>query len=332
VVDPEEALDEFLALLGGVVVDVLEAATLDLLEELLLALGAEGVVALQHHVEEDAQRPHVGVDGRVVYFGDDLRRHVGGGAAEGVDGGGLLAAQTEAEVDQLQLPVAVDEDVLRLDVPVDDVQLVQVRQCLCDHQQKLLGLLLWQTVLWLGEQVVVEGVGAAILQDEVEFGLRLDDVDEFGDGGVAELGQDVDLPLQVLDLVGLVDALLLVDLDGDLLVGALVKPHTHSPIRALPQLSEDLVINHLLLGLDGDDKVEEFAGGGGLDGLLLIGGVLHLLHLELVDVVGCELVLHEVAHQLHVHLLRTLVLLLQRLLRTLWVRRSAVAHLTDDFP
>lgn len=114
--------------------DVLEVPPLDLLEELLLALGAEGVVALQHHVEEDAQWPHVGVDGRVVHLRHYLRSHIGGRSAEGVDGACLLAAQTEAEVYQLELSIPVDEDVFCLDVPMDYVQFVQVLKCLGYHQ------------------------------------------------------------------------------------------------------------------------------------------------------------------------------------------------------
>jgi hypothetical protein len=52
----------------------------------------------------------------VVDFGDDLRGHVGGSAAEGVDCAIFLAAQAETEVYELQLSVAVYEDVLCLDV------------------------------------------------------------------------------------------------------------------------------------------------------------------------------------------------------------------------
>lgn len=109
-----------------VLVDVLELPLLDLLEQLRLALRAEGVVALQDHEHEHAQAPQVGVDRHVVALGDDLRRHVGGGAAEGVDGGRRRGFEAEAEVDQLQLLVAVQQDVLRLDVAVHDLPLVQV--------------------------------------------------------------------------------------------------------------------------------------------------------------------------------------------------------------
>lgn len=46
----------------------------------------------------------------------------------------------------------------------------------------------------------------------------------------------------------------------------------------------------------------------------LLLAVFYLLHLEFVDIVGCELVLHQILHQLHVHLLRSLLFTLERFL------------------
>lgn len=65
----------------------------------------------------------------MVDFGDDLRGHVGGSAAEGVDCAIFLAAQAETEVYELQLSVAVYEDVLCLDVSMYYVQIVKIFQC-----------------------------------------------------------------------------------------------------------------------------------------------------------------------------------------------------------
>ena len=232
-VHPDQPLDHVSALLGDVVVQVLEVALADLLEQLALALCAEWVVALQDHEEEDAEAPQVGVDGHVVPFGDDFWGHVGGRAAEGVDGAGRDGLEAEAEVDELELPVAVEQDVLGLDVAVHDVALVQVPQRLCDGAEELLGLLLLEAVLRAGEQVVVERVGAAVLLDQVDLGTALNDVDELGDDRVAQLRQDVHLTLQVLQLVGLVQPLLLVDLYGHLVVGALADAHLHHAVRPL---------------------------------------------------------------------------------------------------
>lgn len=67
-VHPQQALYHPLALLRDIIDDVLEVPAADLLEELGLVLGAEGIIALEQHVKEDAQRPHVGVHGTVVYL------------------------------------------------------------------------------------------------------------------------------------------------------------------------------------------------------------------------------------------------------------------------
>lgn len=55
----------------------------------------------------------------------------------------------EPEVDQLHLLVSIDQDVLCLDIPVHDVPLMHVPQCLCDHVQEFLGLIFFQSVFVL---------------------------------------------------------------------------------------------------------------------------------------------------------------------------------------
>jgi hypothetical protein len=137
-VDPEETLYQPLALLCSIIVDVFKVTLFYFFEKFVLVFGAEGVVPLQHHVEEDTQRPHVGVDRTVVYFGDDFWGHVGRRATEGVDGVWSFAAEAEAEIDEFKLPVAVDEDVFGLDVSMDDVPFVEVDEGLCDDKQELL--------------------------------------------------------------------------------------------------------------------------------------------------------------------------------------------------
>lgn len=51
VIDLQQPFDQSFALLRYIIVDVFETTLSDLFEELGLALGAEGVIALQHHVE-----------------------------------------------------------------------------------------------------------------------------------------------------------------------------------------------------------------------------------------------------------------------------------------
>ena len=147
--------------------------------------------------------------------------------------------------------------------------------------------------------------------------MGFNDFDEFCDGGMGEFSKDVYLSFQIFNLVGLIDSLLLIDLNGYLLVCSLIQAHSDSAVRSLTQLSKNLIVFHLFFWFDGHDEVEQLAAA--LNRLFLLSGRLHLLHFELADVVGRELVLHQVVHELDVHLLRPLVLFFQRLLRTFGV-------------
>lgn len=86
-------------------------------------LGPGRVAAVEHLDHGAAERPHVGL-GAVLLVADDLGRHPEGRADErGAAGLGLVGDVLQvlgaAEVAELRGAVAVDEDVLALDVAVD---------------------------------------------------------------------------------------------------------------------------------------------------------------------------------------------------------------------
>lgn len=105
---------------------VFELAALYLLEEVIFVFGSEGVVALEHDIEEYAQGPHVGVDGAVVDFGDNLRGHVCWCAAERVDSLVLRTSQTKPKINQLQLFMPINQYVLRLYIPMHNISTMQI--------------------------------------------------------------------------------------------------------------------------------------------------------------------------------------------------------------
>ena len=119
---------------------------------------------------------------------------------------------------------------------MDDVPLVQVLDGLGYGFEELLGLLLDQPMLLFREQVVVEGVGAPVLLDEINVLAGLYHLQQPSDDGVLQLEGDVDLSLQVFYLVGLVQPAFLVYFNGDRFVGFFVEAHLHHPEGPLPQL------------------------------------------------------------------------------------------------
>lgn len=102
-------------------------------------------------------------------------------------------------------------------------------------------------MLWLGKQVVVKRIRAAVLQNQVQLRLRFNDIQQFGDSGMRQLSEYVDLPFQIFDLVGLIQPLLLVYLDCYFFIGALIHAHLHDSIGSLAQFSIDLVVVLLFL-------------------------------------------------------------------------------------
>ena len=108
--------------------DVFELPLTDFLKQLVFGLGSEGVVALQHHVEKDAQRPHVCVHRHMVLLGNNFRGHIGWSPTESVNSCRGLRFQTEAKIYQLELFVAVQQDIFCLDVSVYNISFVKVAQ------------------------------------------------------------------------------------------------------------------------------------------------------------------------------------------------------------
>ena len=321
----QQRLDESPAPLAYLVVDVLELPFLYLLEQLILVFRPERVIPLQHHVKQYPQRPHVRVNRNVVHFRHDLRRHVSGCATKGIDLFTFSTAQTESKINQFKFLVPVEQNVFGLDVSVNDVEIVQVQKSLRNDQNELFGLGLVHSVLRLRKQVIVQGVGASILKNEVNLSLGLNGLDHFGDGGVIELSQQVDFPFKVLDLVLLVESFLFVDFDGYLFASSFVEPHPNKPVCTFTKFTKNLVLSQLFFTLDWNVKVQDgFLLVDGRFFLLVLG--LYLLLLHLVYVIRLELVFHHRIYELGVDPLGVFFLLFERALSAFLVGRSPVGQ------
>uniref|UniRef100_A0A5F9DD73 Uncharacterized protein n=1 Tax=Oryctolagus cuniculus TaxID=9986 RepID=A0A5F9DD73_RABIT len=195
----QDAVDEVLALAGQVLGAREVHAVLLLDAQHLLDVGVVvGHGAAHHDIEDDAQAPDV-VDLGLV--GDALQ-HLGGCVrcrpAEGLaedDAPAAVpqAALGEAEVGELDVEVLVEEEVLALEVPVDDVQVVAVldgRGELAEH--------LARHVLVQGPPALDELEEVALdpeLHDDVDAAVRrLEDLVGLDDGAVVDGRQDVHLP------------------------------------------------------------------------------------------------------------------------------------------
>ena len=161
----QKILNKLLTFLWNIVVDILKVPFLDLLEEFILTLGSERVVPLEHHIEENTQRPHISVDGRMVNFRHNLRCHVGRCSTKGINSIWFFAPETEAKIYQFELSMPINKNVLSFDISMNDISFMQVQKHLRNNQKKLFGLLFRQSVLWFWQEIVVKGVGSSVLQN-----------------------------------------------------------------------------------------------------------------------------------------------------------------------
>lgn len=200
-------------------------------------------VPSQQLIDEYAQRPPIRTL-PVSLLGphDDLGSQVLGRAAEG-EGAVVGQFLSEAKVGDLHVSLAVDQQVLGLQVAVDDILLVHV----ADGQQDLAdvehGHVVAKTAVLA--QPVEELAARAELEDHVDEGVVLEGSLEGVDEGVVELSQDLLLQLYVLHLLQVYDVRLRNLLQGQHL---LRRTHDllHPPEGARSQRLGDLVFGDVI--------------------------------------------------------------------------------------
>ncbi|KAK6927183.1 hypothetical protein RJ641_008902 [Dillenia turbinata] len=186
----------------------------------------EWQVPRHQYIQDHPARPDVHLGPVVPFLRQDLRGHVGGGAAERVEEAveaDLIADGAEPKVGDLEVAILVEEEVLGLEVTVEDATGVAVS----DGGDKLLEVAAAEV---LGEAALGDlGEELAAFEefhDEVDLGLRSENLVKLDDVGVVEAAHDGDLALDVGHQGGGGAAdkpLLADDLDGHAL------PRTHLP-------------------------------------------------------------------------------------------------------
>ena len=150
-------------------------------------------LAGQHLVDQDAQRVQVGLVADLGGPADLLGGHVGGrpqGPPGGRQGGGVEVLG-DPEVGQLDLALAGDHQVRRLEVAVDHAVLVRVVQRVADLDGQVDHLAPGERPALLED--VVEGHPVDVLHREVRGPLVPAEGQEADDVGVAELLEDLGL-------------------------------------------------------------------------------------------------------------------------------------------
>mmetsp|Transcript_54283 Transcript_54283/g.168043 ORF Transcript_54283/g.168043 Transcript_54283/m.168043 type:complete len:252 (-) Transcript_54283:59-814(-) len=222
-----------------------------------LLVDAEGVLVVERRVprehleEQDAQRPPV--HGAAVALAlDDLGREVLRRAAERVRPRAWLDDLCKAEICELGVAVLAHQDVLWLQVAVDDVLGVDVREG--GRRQRRVELRLLVAELPGPAQVHEELAAADALHDDVDVAVVLGVAEHVDDEGIVDLRHQPLLVVDVVHLLELDDLLLLHELHGVVLVVLLVLGVLDPAKRAAPQRPDHRKVRevHLLGHLRGE--------------------------------------------------------------------------------
>jgi hypothetical protein len=172
-VDVEDGLEHFLAL-GGEYFGRFEVPRHDLFVQFVGIGVFEGEEAAQHGIQDDPAGPDIHPDALVSLSRDHLGRGVAGRPACGLQSLSRFVLVGEAEVDDLDVFVLVEEQVLGLEVAVHYSVFVDVfhpRQDLL-HEGDCLGL---GKSLAL-DDMVEQFSALRVLHDEVDVCLCFDDL------------------------------------------------------------------------------------------------------------------------------------------------------------
>ncbi len=221
-------------------------------------IALEGRMAGQHVITGDAQRVDVGTAIHRLAF--DLlgahvqrrtHRHAALRQVEGRTIAGQAADQTE--VGDLDLALARQQDVLRLDVAVDDAQLagpLQRRRHLAENAQRQQHV--GRTLL---EQEFAQVAALDVFQGHVRHTVGLADGVDLDDVGVGGLGDGGGLGLEALQGGGVGRQLRPKDLQGDLALQRDLFGEVNLAHAALAEMAQDVEVGQ------GSAGQVEFAAG-----------------------------------------------------------------------
>ena len=146
-----------------------EKRTADLREQGLHVFVLERQPTTEHDIQNHTAAPHVDLRTRIKSSTDDLRRGVIGTPAAGLEEVAVLDLVRESEVGNLHVQVVVEEDVLRLQVAVHDLEVMAVLNPGDDLLEETARLRLFHTPV---RDDVVEELPASVLEDDDDVGGR----------------------------------------------------------------------------------------------------------------------------------------------------------------
>ena len=217
----------------------LDGRVQDHLVEIAHLIRFKGDVPIEHGIKADTSRPYINWVALVAELPHNLRGDVGGGSALLEEDLIINNFARDTEVCDLNVTVAIKQDVVQFDVSVDHPVVMEVGDALHDLLEYELGVFLAQ--LPALADVVKEIAARAELHDNQMVLISVEGLEELHDVGVPQHLEDTDL-ITHLFLTALVLHELHVDgLDGDQTAGKPMESQVHSPEGSLAQHLTNLV-------------------------------------------------------------------------------------------
>lgn len=168
---------------------------------------------------------------------DDFRRQIVDGAASGVECfvvTGVLIERAEAEVADLDLIVGGDEYVFWFEVAMRNGLGLTAQESPYDLTEVATHPIFWDAAL--RPDVIEQFSAFDPLEDEVNFGLAGEHLNQLDDIRVIDHHQYLNFLLEAFDQILAFDLLLIDDLDGKLLLGLGVGRYAHSSLNEEPYM------------------------------------------------------------------------------------------------
>lgn len=194
-----------------------ETSPEDLLEEKVGVWVFEGKKPANHGVENDSGRPDINHLARVVLSGNHFWSGVAGGAAGSFQQLAFSVDIRETKIDEFDVVFGVEEKVFGLQVPVTNLETVQILQAIHELTEHFFGFFFEEEFLL--DDVLVELPVFAVLEIEVGFALGFLDVVELDDVWVSNHLQNLNFSSNSLLFLRGLDLGLIDDFHGELLPG-----------------------------------------------------------------------------------------------------------------
>eukprot|EP00429_Kryptoperidinium_foliaceum_P018166 CAMPEP_0176041802 /NCGR_PEP_ID=MMETSP0120_2-20121206/20739_1 /TAXON_ID=160619 /ORGANISM="Kryptoperidinium foliaceum, Strain CCMP 1326" /LENGTH=312 /DNA_ID=CAMNT_0017375211 /DNA_START=436 /DNA_END=1371 /DNA_ORIENTATION=+ len=216
----------------------------DLFVEVRGVLVLKREIAADHREQDHTAAPQIAHLGDVLMPRNHFGRSIARRAACGAQPLAIAEQVAQAEVDDLDPVILVQEQVLGLQVPVHDVHGVDLLDTGYDLVEEATRLRLLDAPV--RNDVIEQLVPGRVLHDQVQLAARLNNLEQLDDVWMPDQLQDVDFARHPLDIGNLLDTVFLQDFDRDARSGEDVSAELNLAERALADgTAQDVVADGL---------------------------------------------------------------------------------------